>query len=251
MLGGVFMQSIDRAMNVIKVLVSKSTDSGLTITELSKQCGLPLSSMHRVLKAMMKHGMIQQDEQSKRYALGNIWLEYGLQMYDKMDYVNKIRPELEKLMHNVEESVYLSQPMGLEALVIERIDCENNTIRVYDKLGLRIPMHIGAANKAMLAYMPDNQAKDIVNSLLPEQKRAAFWAVLHDIKRNGYSISHGERTEGTTSVAAPILNHFGEVEGAVSVGVVNFNLTNSRLQFLIKSVVETGERISAKLGYKS
>lgn len=66
----------------------------------------------------------------------------------------------------------------------------------------------------------------------------------------GHGISHSERTEGTCSVAVPILNHFGEVHGAVSIGFVSFNLTDERLDFLIKNVMETGNRVSAKLGYR-
>lgn len=242
------MQSIDRAMSVIKILVSDS-DNWMSITELAEACSLPISSMHRLLKAMMKHGLIQQDLQSKQYSLGNSWLEYGLIMYDKMDYISQIRPELETLMNNVEESVYLSQPMGNESLIIERIDSIANPIRVYDQLGSKIPMNIGAANKTMLSFMPYQQTKKILETLLPEQEIEACWKVLKETKMNGYGISYNERTEGTTSVAAPILNHFGEVHGAVSIGFVSFNLTDDRLDFLIKNVVETGNRISKKLGY--
>ncbi|AOH55416.1 IclR family transcriptional regulator [Peribacillus muralis] len=244
------MQSIDRAMNVINVLVSNSSVNWLSITDLSQECDLPVSSMHRLLKAMSKHGLIQQDEQSKHYGLGNIWLEYGLRMYDKMDYISQIRPELERLMNKVEESVYLSQPMEMESLIIERIDSEKSQIRVYDQLGSRIPMHIGAANKAMLAYMPYSQANAIIESLLPLQERAAFWDILKETKRLGYGISHNERTEGTSSVAVPILNHFGEVHGGVSIGFVSFNLKRDRLDFLIQNVMETGKRISSILGYR-
>jgi DNA-binding IclR family transcriptional regulator len=133
-------------MNVIKVLVSNSSENWLSITELSQECDLPVSSMHRLLKAMSKHGLIQQDGQSKQYGLGNIWLEYGLRMYDKMDYISQIRPELERLMNKVEESVYLSQPIGMESLVIERIDSEKAK-RFMISL-VHVPMHIGAANKS-------------------------------------------------------------------------------------------------------
>lgn len=243
------MQSIDRAMNIIKVLATKSVDNSMSITELSRECELPISSMHRFLKSLMKNELIKQDDLTKRYSLGSIWLAYGLQMYDSMDFVGSIRPELEKLMQKVDESVYLSQPIGLEALIIERIDSEKNQIRVYDQLGTSIPMNIGAANKAMLAHMSYEQAKEIVDSLLPEAERADFWSVLNETKAKGYGISHGERTEGTTSVAAPILNTMGEVQGAVSIGFVSFNLTQDRLNFLTSEVIQAGRRISAKLGY--
>ena len=241
------MQSIDRAMNIAKVLVTQ--ENGLSISELVKECELPLSTLHRLLKAMIKQGMVQQDKRTKSYSLGTIWLEYGLQVYDTMDYVSLIRPELERLMRDVDESVYLSKPLGMEALIIERIDSENNSIRIYDQLGLRIPMHIGAANKAMLAYMPTAQSNEILNALLTKEKIPEMIATLKKIKKQGYATSHGERTEGTSSVAVAIINRFEEVVGAISIGLVSFNLTESRIDFLAEKAVETGKRISRTLGY--
>lgn len=244
------MQSIDRAMGIVKLLVASSSDDGLSITELANECGLPVSSMHRILKAMAVHGMIQQDDKTKRYNLGNIWLEYGLHMYDTIDYVSTIRPELVRLAELTEESVYLSQPMGNEALITERIDNEKHAIRVFDKLGSRIPMNIGAANKSMLAYMPNAEVKKVINQYVPKEEQPAFRELLNQIHGQGYAISHSERTEGTSSVGAPILNHSGKVQGAVSVGVVSYNLTDERLASLVRLVTETSRRISAKLGYR-
>ncbi len=245
------MQSIDRAMTVAKTLAAHTAENGVSISDLSKQCELPLSTMHRLLKAMIKQGMVEQDERTKCYRLGTIWLEYGLQVYDSMDYVNKIRPELERLGHEVDESVYLSRPAGLEAIILERIDSENNTIRIYDQLGLRIPMHIGAANKAMLANMPSSKSTTILQKLLPIEQLATVKATLKEIKKQGYATSHGERTEGTSSVAVAILDGLGEVVGAVSIGFISFNLTENRMDFLIEKVMETGKRISEKLGSNS
>lgn len=242
------MQSIDRAMIVAKTLAMQTAESGVSISDLSKQCDLPLSTMHRLLKAMIKQGMVEQDERTKCYRLGTIWLEYGLQVYDSMDYISKVRPELERLSHEVDESVYLSRPAGLEAIILERIDSQNNTIRIYDQLGLRIPMHIGAANKAMLANMPSSKAIAILQKLLPIEQLAPVKVTLKKIKKQGYATSHGERTEGTSSVAVAILDGLGEVVGAISIGFVSFNLTEERMDFLIEKVMETGRRISEKLG---
>ncbi len=245
------MQSIDRAMIVAKTLAAHTAENGVSISDLSKQCELPLSTMHRLLKAMIKQGMVEQDERTKCYRLGTIWLEYGLQVYDSMDYVTKIRPELERLGHEVDESVYLSRPAGVEAIILERIDSEKNTIRIYDQLGLRIPMHIGAANKAMLANMPSSKSAAILQKLLPIEQLATVKATLKEIKKQGYATSHGERTEGTSSVAVAILDGLGEVVGAVSIGFISFNLTENRMDFLIEKVMETGKRISEKLGSSS
>lgn len=241
------MQSISRAMTVAKVLAKHANEKGVSISDLSKQCNLPLSTMHRLLQAMIKQGLVEQDPRSKMYTLGVVWLEYGLQVYDTIDYMSKIRPELEWLSKEVEESVYLSKPLDTEALVVERIDSENNPIRIYDQLGLRIPMNIGAANKAMLAAMPLSKSEAILSKLVQADKIPAFLKTLEQIKIQGYATSHSERTEGTSSVAVSIKDSFGQVIGAVSVGVVSFSLTEERIEFLANKVKETGKKISEKL----
>ncbi|MBM7585607.1 DNA-binding IclR family transcriptional regulator [Bacillus pakistanensis] len=245
------MQLLDRAMNVIKVLTRHDANQFLSITELAKECELPVSSMHRLLKAMMKHEMIQQDPEKKLYGLGNAWLEYGLKVYDTIDYVSIIRPELEKLMHLVKESVYLSKPIGMEALVIERIDCEQNTIRIHDQLGLRTPMNIGAGNLTMLAFMPLAQQEQIIDELVPQADKKSLYEMLGKIKLDGYKVSHDERTEGISTVAAPVLNRIGGVVGAVSVRLISYHLTEDKLGFFIDKVVNTGRTISMKLGYQN
>ena len=195
------MQSISRAMSVAKALAAHPDEKGVSISELSKKCELPLSTMHRLLQAMMKQGMVEQDEHLKTYKLGMVWLEYGLQVYDTIDYVSKIRPELEKLCKEVEESIYLSKPFGIDSMVVERIDSENNPIRIYDQLGLRIPMNIGAANKSMLAGMPKSKSENILSQLIPVEQMPQMLQTLEQINKQGYATSHSERTEGTSSVA--------------------------------------------------
>ena len=243
------MQLLERAMTIAKVLASASENS-LSISELSAKCNLPLSTLHRILKAMIKEGMIEQDDQTKQYRLGTIWMELGLQVYDTMDYISKIRPELERLAREVEESVYLSKPAGLDTIIIERIDSAANPIRIYDQLGIRIPLHIGAANKAILATMPVSQAKEIIEQLIPHEEIADLEAQLEQIRLQGFSISHGERTAGTSSIAVSILNGFNEVVGAVSIGFVSFNVSAEHINTLTERLVETGKRVSMKLGYR-
>lgn len=244
------MQLIDRAMQVTEIIASNETKKWFSISELSNECDLPVSTLHRLLTSMKKHGLIQQDPDSKLYSMGNKWLEYGLQMYDSFDFVSLVRPEMERLMLEVEESIYFSKPIGLESLVIERIDCTTNPIRINDQLGIRIPMHIGAANKAMLANMPQEETLKIVHSLLAGKEREDLLNVLQSIKEQGYAISHGEKTKGTSSVAAPVFNQLKELIGAISIGYVNFNVTEDRQSLLIAKVQEFGIRISTKLGYK-
>lgn len=241
------MQALERAMSITGLL-SEAENGGMSISDLSKKSGLALGTMHRILKGMEKQRMVEQDPQTKLYRLGPVWLEYGLRLYDSMDYITKIRPELERLSREVKESVYLSQPSGHEAIVMERIDSDDNPIRINDPLGIRIPLHIGAANKAMLADMPPEEAAEIIGQLVPRDEQQAFHAGLAAIRQSGYAESHGERTPGTSSVAVAVRDGLGTLVGAVSIGFISYDLTEERLAYLSEKVKEAGARISRNLG---
>ena len=180
---------------------------------------------------------------------GEAGLFHDPQLFDTTPSHRRSRPHkhYRSPSREVEESVYLSKPIGAEAMIVERIDSENNPIRIYDQLGVRIPMHIGAANKSMLAAMPRPQSESILSQLLPSDKIPEFLQTLDQIKKQGYVTSHSERTEGTSSIAVSIKDSLGQVIGAVSVGVVSFNLTEERLAFLTSKVIETGNNISFRL----
>lgn len=232
-------------MKIAEVFIANEPNRYLSITEISKQTNLPLSSLHRILQAMMKHKMIKQDKERKLYTLGTIWLEYGLKIYDTMDYVSHIRPELENLMKAVNSSVYLSRPDDEDSMIIERIDCISQTIRTYDKIGLRIPFHQGVANLAMLAHMDVEEQKKI------KEKLNVDWTerenLLDKVREQGFAIGADEWSTDVITIATPIVNHYRRVVGAVSVKLAKSN--EEEYEGVIKKLIDTGNRISWKLDY--
>ncbi|MGQ0438313.1 IclR family transcriptional regulator, partial [Bacillus sp. B-TM1] len=157
-----------------------------------------------------------------------------------------------QLIYKVEESVYLNIPNGTHSIIIERMDSPLK-IRVIDNLGEQIPLSIGAANKTMLANMKQNETEYIVEQLLsalPEQKQILLDQI-KQIRNEGYAVSYGEKTEGTASVAAPIIGFNHKVVGALSVGLISHRINDDRLSFLISKVKQAAHEISIKIGSTS
>lgn len=245
------MQSIDRVMKVVNVFISQDANRLLSISELARECQLPISSLHRILKSMIKHDMIQQDQEQKLYGLGVLWLEYGLKIYDTMDYISTLRPELENLMRNTHASVYLSKPMGNESIIIERIDCVDQTIRAHNKLGLRRPMTVGAENLVMLAYMPLDYVVEIINELVPVDDILLFEKRLKEIRYQGYYVSNDQQNNSISTVAVPLINRYNEVLGAVSIKLENSILTDYNFKTYLDKIVHTTNKISWKMNYNN
>lgn len=240
------MQTIDRMMKIIDVMISIDPNKYYTLTELSDACDLPLSSLHRILKAMEKHEMIQHDSEKKLYTMGTVWLEYGLKIYDTMDYVSLLRPELEQLMQTVNASVYLTRPVQKESIIIERIDCIDQTIRTYDQLGQRTPIYEGIANLTMLAHM---EARQLEKTLSLTKSSAIDKAQLEKIKEEGFGLGEDDWSRGITTIAAPVINHYKEVVAAISIKLMtDSNLTKKELSQMVDKVLDTSNRISWKIG---
>ncbi|GAB1810360.1 IclR family transcriptional regulator [Priestia megaterium] len=246
------VQSIDRAVDIIQILDSCDKKDYWSISEITDRTSLPISTVHRLLNSLMKNGLVSQIPETKHYTLGPIWMEIGLRQLERVDFRIVAKESMERLAYEVEESVYLSVLNGTYSTIIERIDSPLK-VRVIDNLGERIPLHIGAPNKIMLAQMKSEESHQLINGypfLTPEQKQT-FSEQLVTIRNQGYAVSYGEKTEGTASIAAPIIGFSNKVVGALSVGVTSNSINQDRLDTLIDSVKKAASEISTKIGRTS
>ncbi|MED0672250.1 IclR family transcriptional regulator [Aneurinibacillus aneurinilyticus] len=242
------VQSIDRAMMIIDILMSDDAKNGWQISELAEKTSLPLSTLHRLLSSLVQHGLVAQIPETKHYKAGYRWMEIGLRLLDNVDFRFVARSAMERLASEVEESIYLNITNGTEGIVIEKVDSPLK-IRIAEDLGTRIPLHIGAPNKTILANMPEHEKKRIIGLLqLSSQEKQKLMNQLSEIRRSGYAISVGEKTEDTAAVAAPIIGYDNKVIAALSIGGPAFRFTSECIPGLIEKVKTAAAEISMKIG---
>ena len=90
-------------------------------------------------------------------------------------------------------------------------------------LGMTAPLVCTGIGKAILAYMPEEQIDELLSKPIekftdntitdPDKLREE----LKKIRNNGYSVDNMEHEYGVKCVAVPVLNHLGQVQGAVSI----------------------------------
>ncbi|MET3576163.1 IclR family transcriptional regulator [Bhargavaea ullalensis] len=241
------IQSIDRAMAIIDAMSDPERTKWLP-AELADSTGLPISTVYRLLQSLESHDLVSQEERTKQYELGYRWVELGLRKYEKLDVRIVARPVMEELAADVRETVYLNAPNDDVSVIIDRIDSPQS-VRIIDAIGERIPMHIGAANKVMLANMERREAGALLNRLLnDEEGRAELEGQLRGIRRKGFAISRGEKTPGTLAVAAPVFDYEGRVLAALSVEAIESQVTGEQVDEFIEKVVEGAEKISGEMG---
>jgi IclR family acetate operon transcriptional repressor len=240
------VQSIERTMKIIRVLISDEKPAW-PISELADATGLPISTLHRFLESMIHYGLVEQEPVTKHYKAGYTWMEIGFILHDKINFRHVARPIMEELASEVEESIFLSIPTGFDSIPIEKVESPLK-IRIDENLGERIPLTIGAPNKAILSHWKTAEVMKVVTKQLPPSEQQLFLDQLDAVKEMGYAISYGEKTEGTVAVAAPVIGYGNQIVAALSINAPSFRVPEDRLSFLIEKVKQKAAAISAKIG---
>lgn len=249
------VKSVSRALDIIMILSLKK--GGLGVTEIANQIDINKSSVYRILSTLVQYGYVEQDEETGRYKLGYKFLEISSRLLDSIDLRGEARPFLQELETETNEAIHLVVYDQAEVVYIEKLE-GNETLRMHSKVGKRAPMHCTSVGKAILANLPIETVLTII-----EQKgmpvhtahtittKADLLHELQMVREKGYALDLEENENGITCIAAPIFNHTGKVMAAVSISGPTLRMTDDRLDQLKSRMIQTGLKISNRLGYSS
>ena len=71
-----------------------------------------------------------------------------------------------------------------------------------------------------------------------------------EIRKKGYALDDQEKELGIRCIAAPVLNHRGEIEAAISISGALQRITTQRLPKLAHMVKVSALQVSQELGYE-
>ncbi|WP_202081689.1 IclR family transcriptional regulator [Caldalkalibacillus salinus] len=249
------IQSVDRALKILELL--KDHPQGLGVTELANRFGVAKSTIHRLLMTLEHHQYIQQDETQGTYQLGLKFLEMNEIVVGNLDIVRIARPVLERLSEEAGEISHLVMLDQDEILYIDKVET-SSTIRIYSQTGKRAPLYCTGVGKAIIAHIDHPQQRKLVDKMdyQPYTKhticdRESLLIELDKIKSQGYAEDNEEHELGIRCIAAPIFDHEGRANYAVSVTGPLTRMSDNRIEALIPKVKEAALQVSRKLGYHS
>lgn len=246
------MQGLFRAVHLLELL-GQDAGGEATLGRLARESGLPPSTVHRLLKALQTVGFVAQNAASGRYRLGPKLLRLGLRASDTVEVRAIARPHMEELTARTLETTYLSVVDGLYGVIIEKVESPQ-TLRLFEPLGARIPLHRGASRKVLLAYLSDETIDRLASAGLLVSTTSAtvtdtkvLRRQLATIRAQGFAYSCGENTPGASAIAVPLRDWTNEVVASLSIAGPHERL-ESRLPELRRMLIATGQVISAALG---
>jgi IclR family KDG regulon transcriptional repressor len=247
--------AVDRALTVLETLASSRR--GISLAELSNQTGIPKSSLFRILFTLEQKQYVEQDHEKKKFDLGLKLFELGHAKIEQIDLSSIATKYLQRVAHEVQESVYLGILDRGEVYLIQRVDSPT-VWRMVTRLGHHSPAHCTAIGQVLLADLPEDELKSFLkeNSL---QKFTEYTIVsvtklrkrLAEVRKQGYAVVDREYHPELLTIAAPVRNHTDKAVASLMVALPTSKATNTeRTSELITRIRKVSLELSRELGYK-
>jgi DNA-binding IclR family transcriptional regulator len=248
------LELISKAGAVLDILEQHKEASA---ADLAAVLGEPLSSVYRLLQSLTTTGWVDRGSRRGAYRLGLSLMTIGGLVEDHLDIRDASLPSLRELVDATNVTSFLCVRRGPRAVCLERI--EGYAVQSLAMLlGGSLPLYAGAAPRALLAFLPVAEQsailKDTSQQLRDDPPRPDDQDIIADIARiraAGYSVSDGDVTPGIAALGAPVFNHRGEVQGALSLSGLRGQVLNpASVDDTIELLRHSAGKASAALGWE-
>ncbi len=243
---------MDRSLDILEELSRSNTALG--VTAIAKRLSLGKSTVHRTLQTLCWRGYVARE--GENYCLGLKVVELASFLLNDLDIRKLAEPVLLNTAAILGEAAHLVLLDEGEVIYIDTKASSQKIINMYSKVGRRAPVHATAVGKAMLAFLPEDEARGIFNRRgLPRltsttiTNQEELMRQLEEIRKTKIAHDHEENELGIYCVGTPIFNYTGKLAGGVSVSGPANRMQEKGLEYLASIVKKTGEELSTRLGY--
>ena len=238
------INSIVRATNILRCL----RDSVHSIKDIAEHCGLSQATVHRILQTLEDSELVFQDPTNHKYYLGPLFAQLSLNQINAHQYlIVQSVEEVNRIWDLFGEFTALDVEVGWQMITLIEVQSRFN----YGITRLSKPMFYGSLSKVLMAQKSDAEIDTILNAIVPKPlteycitDKEKLKEEFQEVRRQGYSVSRKEITEGIMGISVPIKNyHYPAVLSIVGPEI--------RLDTIIDKAIEemmtSAKRISGRL----
>ncbi|MGW6061853.1 IclR family transcriptional regulator [Streptomyces sp. NPDC055189] len=197
---------LGRALQILGAFSAKCPE--MTLSELSRRSGLPVSTVHRMLGELLTWGALERGDNG-RYRVGLRLWEVASLAPRGQGLRESALPFLEDLSHVTRENVQLAVREGTEVVFVERI-AGSGAVPVLTRVGGRFALTATGVGLVLLAHAPAEVQQQALAGPLERftpdtvTDPGVLRRMLAEVRTNGYAISDRQVTMDAVSVAAPV-----------------------------------------------
>ncbi len=214
------IQSIERAFSILEAIATQPT--GLGVTDIAVQVGLPKSTVSRILTTLTAVNAIERLPNNDGFQLGQTMRTLALNIPYSQQLITITRPYLLELAEYTGEAVGLCVPDGDQVHYVDQLQSQHQ-VQVRDWTGVRFPMHVVSAGKLFMACWSQEVLDDYLERPLtkPTERTltdpTALRQRLAQVRQQGYDWTYEEFAEGLNAVSAPIYDQSSRIIAAINI----------------------------------
>ncbi|MDQ4501304.1 IclR family transcriptional regulator [Sinomonas sp. ASV322] len=244
----------ESTLRILRLLASRRGPQ--PAASIATTLGLPRSTVYHLLTVMEENGFVMHLAEERRYGLGIGAFELS-SAYSRQEPLSRLgRPMLASLVDAIGESAHLAVLHGRDVLYIVEERAKNRPSLVTD-VGVRLPSHLTASGRAILAALPKSQVRALYPNAAAFSERtqegehirsySALQSALDQVRQRGYATEDGEVTSGFASVAAAVRDHAGWPTAAVAVTFLGEKVAGEDRDELATQVARVAGELSHRI----
>jgi DNA-binding IclR family transcriptional regulator len=246
-------QSIERAIEVVR-RVAEAGIEGVRLTDLVNATRLKQPTVSRLVAALMREGLIEQDGDSRRFHLGVEAFALGAIASARFGIHKLALDALLQLAVTTGDSAFLSIPRDTVSICLHREEGAFPIRTQVLKAGDRYPLGVGAGSLAILAAMPDTDVERAIarNAAWVAQAYPAYSAnrlrqLVTETRAAGYAVNRGLIVSGSWGVGVAVLADQDRPVGALSIAAIEARLPERRRLEVARLLQAAASDLSSRL----
>ncbi|CAJ0789696.1 Transcriptional regulator KdgR [Ralstonia mannitolilytica] len=248
-------ESVSAVDKVFTILAAMGELGAVGPSELSQRLGMSKTTVHRFLQTLKNLGYVAQEGDTDRYRLTIRLFELGAKALENVDLVREADTEMRRIAQLTREAVHLGAFDEDAIIYIHKIDADYG-LRMQSRIGRRNPLYSTAIGKVLLAYMPPDEARDVLSKV--EFKKStqktlgsaeAVLSILPRVRQQGFGEDNEEQEDGLLCIAVPVFDRFGRVIAGLSISFPTMRCGADTKAHYVALLQQAGAAISARLGH--
>ena len=251
--GATGSQSVDRALGLLS-MVGRHAERGVALSDLVEESGLNKPTCRRLLLALMRAGLVEQDEESRRYYLGQESYVLGSLASRRFGLLQLSMESLLRLSKKTEDSSFLSVRRDTFSVCLYR---EEGTYPVRThalQAGFEHPLGVGAGSLAMLSTLADDEVEAVLSAngrvladKYPMLQPARIRQDIATTRAKGYALNPGLIFANSWGIGVALKTPEGQLAGALSIAAIDSRMQEKRQVELAGYLLEEARLVEARL----
>jgi len=248
------IRSLDAAIDVLESFL-KPDGQSRGVAETARITGHNKNKVFRILATLEKRGYVRKHSPMQEYGLGLGCLFLADAVRELMDLREISITVLKQLAEKTGDATHLYVLSGEEAVCMSAYK-GRHVVQAAGYAGERLPLHVGASPKVLLAYLPEKERAKLLSGMRLTRftpntitSRRKLEEQLQVIRSQGYSEAVDDFEIGLYAAGAPVRDGAGQVVAAVVITFPSTRDSRARRDASIEMIVEAGNKISQVLGY--